>query len=226
MSKPLDQREFVPALRFNWATKRYDTAMGRTMREHMLRERSIDLLTKYSGGRVLDLGCGTGTLTQAITQSGQFETVVGYDIDPAALQIALEKERDQANPLKSILKQVDVTDVSSIPNEDLGSFDVVVSSLLFHHLSPSQKSAALDVVKSSLVKGGHFVLIDWGPGQNLLLKMAFNLVRLLDGFEVTRQNARGELPNLLNDASFKNVTAQPLLNTMFGTVWAYEAKRS
>ena len=72
------------------------------------------------GKRVLDLGCRSGALTKHFLEGN---SVVGLDVDPAALQkaAALGVEPVQANVEEPL------------PLED-GSFDAVVAGELFEHL--------------------------------------------------------------------------------------------
>ena len=219
-----DEQVFVPALRYKWATGIYDLVIEYFTRGRALRNLSIDAIAPKAGEILLDLGCGTGGLTIAIANAEPEASVTGYDIDPDILDIARKKMGPQSDALCVTLREVNVTDIASIPQSDLGRFHCVTSSLVFHHLTFGQKRQAIESVKSLLRPGGRFVLIDWGPGASLLLQAAFLQVRLLDGFDVTRDNANGNLPSLLEEAGFSQIDAKPILNTMFGTVWQYHAK--
>lgn len=57
-----DNRDFIPALRFHWLTSLYDPIIRRTMRESTF-NKLIKQTQIEPGQQVLDLGCGTGTLT-------------------------------------------------------------------------------------------------------------------------------------------------------------------
>lgn len=219
-----DEQVFVPALRYKWATGIYDMVIEYFTRGRALRRLSINAIVPVAGEAVLDLGCGTGGLTIAIANAEPEASVTGYDIDPDILDIARKKMGPQSGALCITLREVNVTDLASLPQSDIGRFDCVTSSLMFHHLTGDQKRQALKSVKALLRPRGRLVLIDWGPGANLPLRTAFWLVRLLDGFAVTRDNASGNLPLMLNEAGFSQIDAKPILNTMFGTVWQYHAK--
>ncbi len=54
---------YIPALRFNWLTEFYDPIVRATTRERTFKSRLIDEAEIEAGHRVLDLGCGTGTLS-------------------------------------------------------------------------------------------------------------------------------------------------------------------
>jgi len=216
---------FVPALRYKWAAGVYDLVIEYFTRGSVLRRLSVDAIAPEPGEAILDLGCGTGELSLALAQTEPRSSVTGYDIDPEILEIARNKMGLQGEVSAVTFRDVNVTDAASLPQQDIGRFDCVTSSLVFHHLTHDQKQQALKSVQALLRPGGRFVLIDWGPGVNVFLGAAFWLVRLLDGLAVTRDNANGALPDMLEEAGFAQIDAKPLLNTMFGTVWQYSATK-
>jgi ubiquinone/menaquinone biosynthesis C-methylase UbiE len=82
---------------------------------------------------VLDLGCGTATLTILIKQLQPGAEVVGLDGDSKILTIA-EAKVAQAD----VDLTLDQGLANNMPYRDQ-SFDRVVSSLVIHHLSETQK---------------------------------------------------------------------------------------
>ncbi|WP_068306276.1 class I SAM-dependent methyltransferase [Kordiimonas lacus] len=219
-----ESQAFVPALRYKWATGIYDLVIEYFTRGRALRRLSVDAIAPAAGEAILDLGCGTGELSLALAQTEPKSSITGYDIDPEILEIARNKMGLQGEVSAVTFREVNVTDAASFPQQDIGRFDCVASSLMFHHLTHDQKQQALKSVQALLNPGGRFVLIDWGPGANMFLRAAFWQVRLLDGLAVTLDNARGNLPNMLEEAGFSQIDATPLLDTMFGTVWCYQGK--
>jgi len=217
--------EFVPALRFHWATNLYDGVMHYFTRDTLLRKLTIEAINPTAGDKILDFGCGTGSLTEALAKSNVPLSLTAYDIDPQVLEIAKGKIVDVVGVNQPFFKRVDLTDGSGVEVEALGSFDCIVSSLVFHHLDTDHKIAALKFARQLLAEQGKVMLVDWGPGSNLLLKAAFLLVRAFDGFAVTRDNVQGRLPAMLASQGFTVKEATPLLNTMFGTIWLYIACR-
>lgn len=213
---------FVPALRFHWATRFYDTVMQVLVRDTLLRRLTVDAIAAQPHERIADFGCGTGSLSVALAQRHPKLFISGFDIDPQVLGIAKAKAVQQCH--KPQFQLADLTDPQSLAQEDVGRYHCVASSLVFHHLLRQQKSAALAVVNRLLRPGGRFILVDWGPGSNAFFKAAFYAVRLFDGMAVTRDNARGDLPNIIRAAGFRVKCARPLLNTVFGTLWIYESE--
>ena len=82
---------YIPALGFHWLTPLYDPLIHRFMREDVLRSQLVLQADILPGMRVLDLGCGTGTLTILIKQSHLMTQVYGLDADPQVLEIARTK---------------------------------------------------------------------------------------------------------------------------------------
>lgn len=119
----------------------------------------------------------------------------------------------------------DLTDIEAFSNEEINKFDCVASSLVFHHLKSKEKYQAFGAIMSLLKPNGRLIIVDWGPGANVFLKLGFWFVRLFDGFAVTRDNAKGHLPDMIRGAGFVNVQSRPLLNTFFGTIWLHQAEK-
>ncbi len=65
---------------------------------------------------------------------------------------------------------------------------------------------------------GELHIADFGRPQNLLLRFAFWLVQVFDGFESTQDNVAGRLPSLVCDAGFPAAHETAVFATMFGTI--------
>ncbi|WP_242393230.1 class I SAM-dependent methyltransferase, partial [Anaeromyxobacter oryzisoli] len=76
----------------------------------------------------LDVGCGTGALLVALRREAKPARLVGVDPDPDMLAQAEPKLRAAGVAAELLRGSAD-----ALPFPD-GSFDVVVSSLMFHHL--------------------------------------------------------------------------------------------
>lgn len=131
-------------------------------RERGFRERALGLAHLSAGESVLDIGCGTGTLTIAAKrQVGQEGHVYGIDASPEMIARAGKKAR-KAN------LEVDFKNafVESLPFHG-GQFDVVLSSLMLHHLSGKLRNQCASEVRRVLKPGGRVLAIDFGtaPGE-------------------------------------------------------------
>lgn len=81
----------MPALGFAALNRWYDAAITLSMREPQWRPLLVDLVTSEKPSRVLDVGCGTGTLALGLADSLGAGVVTGVDLDPAILELARAK---------------------------------------------------------------------------------------------------------------------------------------
>ncbi|WP_434992231.1 class I SAM-dependent methyltransferase [Arthrobacter sp. Ld5] len=116
------------------------------MNAYYERPATIDLLGDVSGRRVLDVGCGAGPLSAALTATGA--TVTGFDASPAMIDLARRRLGIEAD--------LHVADLSQpLPFRD-GVFDAAAASLVFHYLR--DWSAPLAELRRVLKPGGRLVL--------------------------------------------------------------------
>jgi ubiquinone/menaquinone biosynthesis C-methylase UbiE len=128
-----DSRRYVPALRFHLLTRVYDPVVRWTTREATFKRRLIAQAAPAKGSRVLDLGCGTGTLALMVKRSQPSVQVVGIDPDPEILERARAKARGARLDI-----QLDEGFSTDLPYED-EAFDAVLSTLVLHHLTSADK---------------------------------------------------------------------------------------
>ena len=210
---------YVPALAHDRLTPLYDVVMQLAMREKTFKTRLIEQAGIASGHRVLDVGCGTATLTLMIKAVHPDAELVGLDGDPKVLALAGAKAEQQGLAI-----QLDQGLSTELPYEDR-TFDRVVTSLLFHHLTRDAKMRTMQETLRVLRPGGALHVADWGPPQNVFMHLAFLAVQFLDGFETTSDNARGMLPLLLLQAGFIDVHQTAQFSTMFGTLALLRARK-
>jgi ubiquinone/menaquinone biosynthesis C-methylase UbiE len=121
-----------------------------------LRQRTINLALLRPGDKVLDVGCGTGTLaldTQA--QVGTDGQVCG--IDPGTQQIA--RARSKASRLRLPVDfQIGVIEHLPFPDQ---TFDAVLSTIMMHHLPDGLKRRGLAEIARVLRPGGRLVIADF-----------------------------------------------------------------
>lgn len=133
----------------------FDTFLFRgKLRE--LRQRTADLAHIQSGEKVLDVGCGTGTLAILVAlRVGATGKVFG--IDPGAQQIASARFRASQSNLPIEFK-VGVIEHLDFPAR---TFDVALSTLMMHHLSDKLKRQGLAELFRVLYPGGRLVIADF-----------------------------------------------------------------
>jgi ubiquinone/menaquinone biosynthesis C-methylase UbiE len=216
---PTEPRGYLPALRFSALTRIYDPVVALTSREGRFKELLVEQAAPAPGQRVLDLGCGTGTLAIQVKQREPGAEVVGLDADPEMLGQAREKAERAG-------VELELTEGFSteLPFED-ASFDRVLSTLFFHHLDPEPKRQTAREIARVLTTGGELHVADWGKPSDPAMAVAFLGIRLLDGFENTADNVHGELPRIFEEAGLEGAEETDRLRTPLGTLALYRAER-
>ena len=209
----------IPALRFRWLTPAYDLVVRLTTRESSFKAALVAQLGLLRGGRVLDLGCGTVTLTLLIKSLLPDAEVHGVDGDPDILGIARAKAFEAKLPIE--LRQA-MARALPYPDE---RFDCVVSSLFFHHLDRPEKLAALAEAHRVLKPGGELHIADWGRATGFITRAAFLSIQVLDGFPSTADNVRGLLPELMARAGIESARKTRRFPTMYGNLALYRAEK-
>lgn len=208
---------YVPALGFHWLTPYYDAVVGATTRERTFKNALLEQAGLEPGHRVLDLACGTGTLTVWAKVHQPGADVVGVDGDPAILLLAAEKARRAG-----VAVRLDQALSHDLPYPG-AHFDRVVSSLFFHHLSWADKQRTARELFRVLKPGAELHVADWGRAANPLMRGLFLLIQILDGFGNTADNVQGKLVPLFEEAGFSRVSQRGAFSTLYGTLCLYSA---
>jgi ubiquinone/menaquinone biosynthesis C-methylase UbiE len=148
-----DGRPVTRGRMIRWATF-YDPfvslfTLGRRAR---LRRATVALAEIQPGEQVLEVGCGTGDV--ALAASAQAGAVVG--IDPAPEMIAVARAK-AARLAPAVDFQVGVIEALPFPD---AAFDVVLSSLMMHHLPDDLKREGIAEIARVLKPGGRLVIVD------------------------------------------------------------------
>lgn len=133
----------------------FDTFLFRgKLRE--LRQRTADLAGIEPGEKVLDVGCGTGTLATEVARRVDATGRV-FGIDPGEHQIARARFKAARRGL-SIEFQIGMIEHLDFPDQ---TFDVVLSTIMMHHLSDTLKRQGLAEIARVLKPGGRLVIADF-----------------------------------------------------------------
>ena len=170
---------YLPAAGHDWALPLYDPfvklAGGEPTRLALIEQAAI-----RPGHRVLEIGCGTGSVLVLVKRRHPDAEVVGLDPDPKALARA---RRKAARASVSVALDQGFSGDMHYPDR---SFDRVLSSFMFHHLDTVEKERTLREVRRVLKPGGVFHMVDFAGGARsggFLARMLHAHHRLADNDE-------------------------------------------
>jgi len=143
--------------------------------------------------------------------------VIGLDGDPRVLGIVRKKSNLSGQVIE--LKKGLSFDFPFPEN----SIDLVVSSLVFHHLTSEDKKKTAQEIYRVLKPAGELHVADWGKAPDFFMRAVFLTVQLLDGFKTTGENIKGMLPQYFRDVGFHSVDESKQYRTILGSISMYKA---
>ncbi|MFC1531823.1 class I SAM-dependent methyltransferase [Thermodesulfobacteriota bacterium] len=162
------------------------------------RSKQISLINLQEGEKVLDVGCGTGALSiLAGLLVGETGKIEGIDLAPEMIEKA--KAKAKKNKLKIKFRTASIDELP-YPDE---FFDVVISSMMFHHLPIEVKKKGLEEICRVLIKGGKFFLSDFCSPHYITIPIMYLMFIWISS---TRFQLLGKLPKLIEESSFKTMT--------------------
>jgi len=126
------------------------------------RRRFVDEYVRpFEHARVLDAGCGTGSLLEYLPRDIGY---VGFDFNPAYIEAAMRRYGSRG---RFICARVG----DALPDE--GTFDRVVALALLHHLDDGAAARLLAHAARVLRPDGAFVSLDavYHPGQGMISRL-------------------------------------------------------
>jgi ubiquinone/menaquinone biosynthesis C-methylase UbiE len=158
----------------------------------------IELAKVKPGDRVLDVGCGPGSLTlTAQSYAGPSGKVYGIDASPEMIEAARKKA---ARAGLAVTFEVGLIEELAFPE---ASFDVVISRLAIHHLPDDLKHRGFSEFLRVLKPGGHLLIADFKPPDNPLLS---HITSALVGAHMMQSDV-WRLPAMLASAGFVEVSS-------------------
>ncbi|MBI4675794.1 MAG: class I SAM-dependent methyltransferase [Chloroflexi bacterium] len=175
-----------------------------------LRAWTIDAANIRAGETILDVGCGTGELTLlAKRAAGTNGRIYGIDASPEMIEFAREKAAREKLDVEFRLEPIEHLTFAD------NSMDVVLSSLMMHHLPGDLKRAGLQEIYRVLKPGGRVVIVD-------LKRAASRVEHIMSHFMAHGGMARGlqDLVALMQALGFVSVeftnTRVPMLGMVRG----------
>ena len=200
-------KTYLSAAGRDWLLPLYDPPVkllgGDTARRILLNQATV-----RPGHRVLDIGCGTGTLAVLIKRLHPDVDVVGLDPDPKALARAKRKAERSAVSIR-----LDQGFSHELPYPE-ASFDRVFSTFMFHHLMVDNRKKTLYEVRRVLTPGGSLHMLDftgteasgYGPCNELGFErwrhIRTALARYFHSSHRVKDNSEERIVTLMNRAGF------------------------
>ena len=209
------ERRYLPGMGRDWLLPLYDP-FTRLIGIESAHRKLADEAALESAERVLEIGCGTGNLALLVKRMRPQVEVVGLDPDPKALARAARKARRAGLPL-----ELDRGFADELPYP-AGSFNRVLSSLMFHHLQADLRRASLRQVLRVLRPGGSLHLMDFGGDSHHL----HGLARLARGSRTLEDNWDDRIPALMREAGFVDAAETGQLTRRIGRLTYYRATRA
>jgi SAM-dependent methyltransferase len=176
----------------------YDRLMGRW--SAVLGHELVRFIGIAHGARILDVGCGTGSLTRAFLDTAPPREVVGIDPSPRFVELARDRIRDPR-------VRFETGDAMSLPLET-GSFDAAAAMLVLNFVPDPARGLA---EMRRVTRGGGLVagcVWDYG-GEMTMLRRFWDAAVALDPAAAPRHEARmplcraGELAGLFRAAGLE-----------------------
>lgn len=186
----------------------YDSYMRKMTfgRERTLRETTVNLARVKPGDCILEVGCGTGTLTLAARrQAGPSGKAFGIDVIPGMIEVSQRKAAQAHEDVTFQLGSID--DIPFPANQ----FDVVMCSFMIFHMSEVTRRKGLAEIYRVLKPQGRLLVLDLAlPPQPLPRTIA----RMLLGGML--QHDLRELRPLMEASGFSDVEIAPVKFRILG----------
>jgi ubiquinone/menaquinone biosynthesis C-methylase UbiE len=208
-------RRYLPGMGRDWLLPLYDP-FTRLIGVEAAHRKLAEQAELESASRVLEIGCGTGNLALLVKRLRPQLEVVGLDPDAKALARAERKARRAGLTL-----ELDRGFADELPYPD-GSFDRVLSSLMFHHLDADLRVASLREVLRVLRPGRRLHLMDFGGDSHGL----HGLARFARRSHALQDSWDDRIPTLMREAGFSDAAETGQETKRIGRLTYYRALRA
>ena len=184
----------IPAARYHILTSLYDP-FARLFFKKTYRKITSRIDAKENA-EILDIGCGPGNLLIELHRKFPEARIIGLDIDPEILEIA--KKKLDKRKLRIPLIRASATDIPLL-NE---SSDVIVSSLMIHHLEREDRKKFVEEAYRVLRQNGKLYLHDFGPPKHW---WGSSVAWVFHFIEDISDGTKGNYWKFLEASGFKNI---------------------
>jgi ubiquinone/menaquinone biosynthesis C-methylase UbiE len=165
--------------------------------EQAFRRAAIDAMQLRPGIKVLELGCGTGSMTRLMLDAGA--SVTALELSPEML----ERARRKAPAAQFIAGDMFAFEAPQ-------PFDRVLISFVLHEMTADIRARALALARRCLASGGTITVLDFARPERLPFRLGLRAyLRLSEpaqALDWLRRGARTEL----GDAGFSGIEMKPL----------------
>ncbi len=148
--------------------------------------------------KILDIGCGTGSMTFLLKQAFPGAGVTGLELSPYMLAVAEDRSRRSGVDIEWRHGTAELTQLES------GSFDLITAALLFHETPPAVTQTILTECYRLLAPGGKILILD---GNQRSLR-SFDLLNNVFEEPYIKSYAAGNLDAWVGKAGFDDVRTQ------------------
>ena len=212
------ERSYIPALGKRWLLPLYDPMLWLFGADSAKRP-LIEQAEIKPGFRVLDIGCGTGSMAVLIKREHPDADVIGIDPDPAALAVCKRKANRSGFAI-----EFDRAFADHLPYAD-ASFDRVFSSFMFHHLADDEKTATLHELRRVLKPGASLHLLDFTRSHSAHSGTPEHGQRVHRHGSVA-ERIEGRMTSLMDEAGFVDAREVKRAKNFFGPIAYYRADKA
>jgi ubiquinone/menaquinone biosynthesis C-methylase UbiE len=148
--------------------------------------------------RILDLGCGTGSMALKLKTKFPDAEVTGLDLSPYMLVVAEHRSQESG---QAIIWRHGLAEATGLASE---KFDLVTIGLLFHETPPAIAQAILQEAYRLLRTGGEILILD---GNQRMLRQSGWLTNIFEEPYI-QDYAQGSLEAWMGAAGFGAVRSQ------------------